>query len=93
MKKVAKAYFDNVALSNSELALTCVATVILLLILVWEAMGKSFLVSSLCLSADFRAPPKEKEHLSQVCNHIHDDDKKNHNQHVSCHRGANSCPF
>lgn len=31
MKKVAKAYFDNVALSNSELALTCVAAVLLLL--------------------------------------------------------------
>ena len=31
MKKVAKAYFDNVALSNSELALTCVEAVLLLL--------------------------------------------------------------
>lgn len=31
MKKVAKAYFDNVALSNSELALTCVVAVLLLL--------------------------------------------------------------
>ena len=31
IKKVAKAYFDNVALSNSELALTCVAAVLLLL--------------------------------------------------------------
>ena len=31
MKKVAKAYFDNVALSNFELALICVAAVLLLL--------------------------------------------------------------
>lgn len=30
-KGVAKAYFDNVALSNFELALTCVAAVLLLL--------------------------------------------------------------
>ena len=31
INKVAKAYFDNVALSNFELALTCVAAVLLLL--------------------------------------------------------------
>ena len=31
MKKVAKAYFDNVGLSNSELASTCFAAVLLLL--------------------------------------------------------------
>ena len=57
-------------------------------------MGKSFLGSPLCLSADFPAPPKEKERLiTGLQSYDDDDDNKNPNQQVSCHRGATSCPF